>query len=291
MLCLILTAMAGALASSPGLRAAVSWAGATGEKQCTLAETLRSARYFQELQAARSRIAGSARMVERDGELQLWEVPGARRFWLYRKFDGQNAFTFAEQVARQYDHPDVHVKRGDIVLDCGADYGSVTWRALEAGASKVVAIEIAPEKWTCLNRTFAREIAEGRVVVVPAGVWDREDTVELGADSVVFAQKVEKRKVRVTTIDRIVEDLGLPRVDFIAMDIEGAEKQALRGGAGTIRRFHPRMAIAAEHLPDDATAIPAEICAMAPRYQTICSVCEMQPGRGLVSNILFFKPL
>ena len=37
-----------------------------------------------------------------------------------------------------------------------------------------------------------------------------------------------------TTIDKMVSELNLARVDFIKMDIEGAEPNALRGGRGTI---------------------------------------------------------
>ena len=67
----------------------------------------------------------------------------------------------------------------------------------------------------------------------------------------VLERGSDKQEVRVTTIDQMVAELGLPRVDFITMDIEGAEKPALRGAAQTLRKFKPRMAIASEHLPDD----------------------------------------
>ena len=58
-------------------------------------------------------------------------------------------------------------------------------------------------------------------------------------------------------LDAIVARFGLPRVDFIKMDIEGSEKQALAGAAQTLKRFKPRMALAAYHKPEDPAAIPA----------------------------------
>jgi len=45
--------------------------------------------------------------------------------------------------------------------------------------------------------------------------------------------------VRTEQLDQLVLQAGLPRVDFIKMDIEGAEFRALRGGAGVIERYHP----------------------------------------------------
>src|SRR5207248_3445847 len=134
----------------------------TGPKECGMAEALRSGVYHVAYAKASGEILASARMIQQDGPEQLWDIPGARRFWIHGDFNRRNAIAFAEQVADQYRHPSVHIQPGDIVLDVGADYGSVTWRALESGAKKVVAIEIDPTKWECLRRTFSREIADGR---------------------------------------------------------------------------------------------------------------------------------
>jgi FkbM family methyltransferase len=211
-----------------------------------------------------------------------------REFWVLGAFDKMNALAFAEQAALQYWHPSVHFQPGDIVLDVGADYGSVTFEALRAGAQKVIAIEIAPEKWPCLERTFAKEISEGRVVVVREGAWDSESTLELGGDSVVLERGSQKQRVRVTTIDQMVLELRLPRVDFITMDIEGAEKAALRGAVNTLRKFRPRMAIASEHLPDDTVAIPRTVHAMVPDYEVICGQCN-SVNYKLLAQVIWFK--
>jgi hypothetical protein len=72
------------------------------------------------------------------------------------------------------------------------------------------------------------------------------------------------------------------------MDIEGAEKPALRGAMKTLRRFRPRMAIASEHLPDDVTAIPQTVRAIAPEYQVICGQCVVENDR-LLAQMLWFK--
>ena len=42
-----------------------------------------------------------------------------------------------------------------------------------------------------------------------------------------------------TSIDRIVTALRLPKVDFIKLDIEGAERNALAGTSGTMNAFRP----------------------------------------------------
>jgi hypothetical protein len=75
------------------------------------------------------------------------------------------------------------------------------------------------------------------------------------------------------------------------MDIEGAEKWALRGGAQTIRSFHPRMALSTEHFPDDASAIPRTVKTIWPDYafEPTAASCKDE-FYSITSNVLLFQP-
>ena len=94
------------------------------------------------------------------------------------------------------------------------------------------------------------------VAVLPIGLGAREGTeiltlpvkrhgsygfglAHFGAET--RFQTVEREVVAVTTIDRVVEALGLARLDFIKADIEGWEMQLVRGGVTALRRFRPVM--------------------------------------------------
>jgi FkbM family methyltransferase len=203
-----------------------------------------------------------------------------RRFWIPRG----NRAGVAEMVGEQ--DVDVYgagrgVRSGDVVLDCGANVGVFTRQALDRGARLVVAIELAPENIACLRRTFAPEIAAGCVVVYPKGVWDKDDTLQLrtsplsGGDSVAleFPGSSAGPRVPLTTIDQLVSELRLERVDFIKMDIEGAERRALAGARATVARFRPRMAISMEHQTGDAEAIPALVRKLWPGMRAECGPC------------------
>ena len=57
-------------------------------------------------------------------------------------------------------------------------------------------------------------------------------------------------------IDDLVQQQNLPRVDFIKMDIEGAELSALRGAKQTIQRHKPKLAISVYHRLTDFFEVP-----------------------------------
>ena len=95
--------------------------------------------------------------------------------------------------------------------------------------------------------------------------------------------------VPLVTVDSLVANLALTRVDFIKLDIEGAEKNAIAGARQTMAHFRPRLAIAMEHLADDPVTIPAAIDSMGPGYETVCGAC-LHYGSSVRPDTLYFTP-
>jgi len=56
-------------------------------------------------------------------------------------------------------------------------------------------------------------------------------------------------------------------VTYIKMDIEGAELNALKGAANTIKKNKPRLAICVYHKPEDILEIPVFLSELVPSYQ------------------------
>jgi FkbM family methyltransferase len=215
--------------------------------------------------------------------LELVETPSHGRWWVPSGNSVTLGHTLKEIEEGLYEESTHGVRPGDVALDCGANVGVYTRHALRSGARSVVAVELAPENIECLRRNFSREIAAGTVIVYPKGVWDRDDQLALQRprgrsstdDSVFFHESGGSGPiVPLTTIDELVADLYLERVDFIKLDIEGAERQALAGARETMRRFRPRMAIAVEHLPDDLEVILALVKEISPNVQFSRGRCE-----------------
>ena len=91
-----------------------------------------------------------------------------------------------------------------------------------------------------------------------------------------------------TTIDELVSELKLRRVDFIKMDIEGAEKRALLGARSTLVTYEPQLAIATEHLLDDGEVNPLAVLKLSPSYQVECGPC-VDMGSSVTPDVLYFR--
>ena len=232
-------------------------------------------------------------------DIELVSSP-QRPFWIKRRGQTRGgkdllAYLLSEHEWTGETNPDGLVRKGDVVLDCGAHVGVFTHKALRLGARKVVAIEPDPVHIECLRRNFADEIAAGRVIVVPKGVWSSESTMKLflgtansGMNSLVFRHRGGTVEVPVTMIDTLVRDLQLARVDYIKMDIEGAEREALKGALETLRRFRPRLMLDSYHLPDDMAVLPAVVRRAHPDYLLTCGPCEEQSAR-VVPHVIFLE--
>lgn len=241
----------------------------------------------------------STHVVETDEKLGIQLVSSAAgSFWVNTgPFDGTGAYLFAEHDWLAENHPDLRVRPGNIVLDCGAHVGVFTGKALALGAAKVVAIEPNPTNIECLRRNFEQEIASGRVVVVPEAVWSSEGTLPLhlglstSQDSLVRSVGGGTLEIPATTIDRLVERLDLDKVDYIKMDIEGAEREALRGALMTLRRYRPRLMLDSYHRKDDPSVLPRIIREAHADYQVTCGPCEpfFNDRSYLVPHVTFYE--
>lgn len=264
---------------------------------CPFAQAIHSVEHTRKLTSTKDRILAASRLLQKEPSgLVQWATPYGN-FWIVGGNDFFLPFHLAEQETGLYFHPEVSIQKGDIVLDCGANVGVYTRRALEAGAKLVVAIEPAPDNLECLRRNVADGVAAGRVIVYPKGVWDKDDVLTLYEDpkntaAASFLHDHEGaraiQKVPLTTIDNLVRELKLERVDFIKMDIEGAETKALNGARETLSRFRPRMALSTYHAPDHPTSVPAATRAAVPDYQIYCGVCTHFDAQ-IRPDVLFFR--
>ena len=275
----------------------LTWALAGRSSVCPLDEAVRVADNLRKQVDYKDQILNASKLVEQDPKgYELWETPNGR-YWVPAGSRYVLPFNLAEQKRKIYGTGDFGPHAGDITLDCGANVGVTVHEELAAGAKTIVAIEPAPENLECLRRNYPQEIASGRVIIVPKGVWDKEDFLTLrvdpqnsAADTFVLHPKgtVDVEKVPLTTIDKLVADLKLERVDYIKLDIEGSEPKALAGARETLAKYKPRISISSYHEPDHPKLIPELIRSARSDYQMRCGPCA-ETDHSVRPDVLYFK--
>ena len=95
-------------------------------------------------------------------------------------------------------------------------------------------------------------------------------------------------EVELVTIDDLISGLELHRLDFIKMDIEGAEREAIRGATNTLGKFRPSMAIATENLLDDIEVVPATVFAAEPSYEMVVGRCRRIQENYMRPEVVYF---
>lgn len=172
-----------------------------------------------------------------------------------------------DPLERQYFDKDlIYYSSDNIFLDCGSYIGDTIeyykkWS--QNIFSKVYAIEADIENFRILDEKFK---SDKRVYPLNIGVWDKLCDISfdnLGSGS-GYISEAGKAVIHADKIDSIV---GNDRIDFIKMDIEGAEYNALIGARDTIKRVHPRLMISAYHKQDDFIRIPLLIKSLCPDYK------------------------
>lgn len=185
----------------------------------------------------------------------------------------------------------VEPSRGWVALDVGAYKGETAlWLAQKLGSSgRVFAFEPNPPTRAVLQSNLQGNASSDMapIVVMPYGVGAMPGMQlfvgTAGAGSLI--DNAGESRIPVTCIDDVVSHENLDRVDFIKMDIEGGEADALKGARVTMKAFGPRLAICVYHKPRDLPDIVALIRETRPDYEFRLS--HKSPGLG--DTVLFAR--
>jgi FkbM family methyltransferase len=206
----------------------------------------------------------------REGYLQLYDLNDiGYDLALYFVSNG----IYVDFVLQQYNYKDmVSVEHGDVVIDAGACWGDTALYFASRGAAKVFSFEFVDSNIEIFKKNVSLNPKYKPVInLVESPLWSTSDLrmsyLDLGPGSRVGSEKKYKNKVTTLTIDDLVQRKGLEKVDFIKMDIEGTEADALEGARKTISKFKPKLAISIYHKYDDFIVIPELIKDLNPNYE------------------------
>lgn len=138
-----------------------------------------------------------------------------------------------------------HIKPGQVVVDVGCHIGSWAVPALSAGAT-VYAVDPIEARLEQLRQIWdgdpARLIAV-RKALAEAGGYTPEFRANLDAGG--YTDFHAPADAQFSTLDEMATEYGLTRLDWVKIDVEGAELGVLAGGREALARFRPSVLIEA----------------------------------------------
>lgn len=164
------------------------------------------------------------------------------------------------------DDIDVHSKIDKLrFVDCGAYNGdtiSVILQCWEKPIEYIAAFEPDKTNFEDLEKTIVNSNSNSGfyAAIYPCAVWSTNDILLFKSGKASASSLVDKDtscekivSVPAVSLDKTVFTL---KPNYIKMDIEGAEKEALIGAERIIKTFSPVLAICVYHKPEDLWEIP-----------------------------------
>ena len=139
---------------------------------------------------------------------------------------------------------------GSVFIDIGANIGAYSLIASKLVGNKGKVYSFEPVK--SIHNQLTQNIKQNsitNIVVEKMAIFDKNTTLELyisdnqnmGMSSILHHsnESGEKQTVQATTLDNYIDNKDLIKIDFIKIDIEGAEINALKGMKQTLIKFSP----------------------------------------------------
>lgn len=172
------------------------------------------------------------------------------------------------------------LKPGDTFIDVGANQGEYSlWAARKVGEKgKVLSFEPMQQLFDQLSENIRlNESFQKTILPIQLGLSDEPGEVKLftnpganeGTNTIYGNDKfsIEVGKIQLDTLDNQLAKNGISRVNFIKVDVEGAELQVLKGASGTLKKHRPKLlleinkdaCIAGGYLPEDILELLAPL--------------------------------
>lgn len=164
----------------------------------------------------------------------------------------QGVFFFREHYEPLLEFGHGLLRPGAVAFDIGSNQGvyACAFGRAVGPDGRVIAVEPIPHQVARIGENLALNGLRN-VAIVEAAISDEVGTAELDLSagdtsaSIVTGFGDDRIGVDTTTIDALVRDNALGRVDFIKLDVEAAELMALSGADETLKAHRPILCLEA----------------------------------------------
>lgn len=188
----------------------------------------------------------------------------------------------------QYNIKDIfEVSDDSVVFDVGAWKGDTAYFFSKRCSDKAKIYAFEPDKNACDTLKMIKEKYKLNNVILENVLFSNKNEV---IDFVSMTPNTPTVQMNAITVDTFVEENNIERIDYLKMDVEGAEMHILEGSINTIKKFRPYLAIAIYHggelFMEDFYKVPIFIKEITENYEYY--IRTFSPWGG--ETILFCKP-
>lgn len=158
------------------------------------------------------------------------------------------------------------IRNNAVFVDCGAYNGDTIegWIKYSKNCfDKIYAYEPIDDNFIEIRKKYGNK---KNIDIFNRGVWSKKEKLTFSSHMPNAANRVVPGGDVVVEVSSIDEDIS-EKIDFIKMDIEGAEQEALYGAQKHIKYDKPQLAICVYHTIQDIWKIPRIIYTMNPNQK------------------------
>ena len=200
------------------------------------------------------------------------------------KFSGDTKYLegFNPPTDEQYFDDCLELPDNPVFADIGGYDGLTTKKFIEHYPSYKEVFFFEPEAKNI--KTAKENLSDYKNIhFIQKGLSDKNTTLHFSVnESASMICEDGESSIEVAKLDDVVNS----EINFLKMDIEGAEGGAIEGAKNTIKKWHPNMAICVYHKPDDFWKIPEQVLSIRDDYKLFMR----HYTQGSDETVMFFIP-
>lgn len=226
--------------------------------------------------------------AKKDPALRMFDMSFSS-FPHFNAFVGASHYRSPERELRLFDN---YVTGAKTVFDIGANFGVLAGLfAQRASEARIFAFEPHPETFETLKKNLEQNDVSN-VATHQLAMGDSTGTVVFTSHGSPASNRIAEDpslyptiEVAMTTLDQFAEEHGVPEIDFLKIDVEGAELLVLKGACRMLGSGHVRAGMI-ELCAGTLVRFGATVDDLLDRLGAYATTCSRSGRKGVLGQLL-----
>lgn len=142
-----------------------------------------------------------------------------------------------------------NIQPGEIVFDVGSSYGAYSLTATALGA-QVYCFEPEPGVFSDLVRNIKLNNWSKKCLAFNMGLWNKPAIIDMKSYAPHWPAQSISGDYTMDSLDNFIKNKEINKIDWLKIDVEGAEEKVLEGAQNLLKEFHPKLIIECHNFLD-----------------------------------------